>query len=163
MLHHVAHLSLLLGQDAFGNLSVQKIMEDMEGAGIFVHHGENIAVRKVHAGEIDGDGNGGLVVFNRLTNAAANCLNHEAVQSVDALCLLEYRDKGIGRQHAAIRVDPAGEGLKAAKLPGDRANHRLVVDLYMTRGKGSIKVFQYKLIQALFHGGLLSETRVVSL
>ena len=149
--HHVAHLSLLFGKDAFGDLYIEKIVGDMAGTGVFIH-GKNIALCKVHARQVDGNGNRGLVVFNRLTNAAADRLDHKAVKPVDALCLLEYRDKGIGRQHAALRVDPAGESFKAAKQPGDRADHRLVIDLYMTSGKGGIKAFQYKSLQAFFHG-----------
>ena len=151
--HDGVHQTLLLGHHALGDLNVEKIVRNLIGADVPVHHGEDVAQQKVQTREVDGHGDGGLAALDRDSYAAADLSDHIAVQLMDAPGLLQHGDKGVRGQEAAFGIDPARQGLKAAKLPGDGADDGLVVNLYPAVFEGAVKVVKYILPQSLFHGG----------
>ena len=145
------HRKLLLCQDALCNLYIKKIVRHLKVRHRPVHHFKNITQRKIHAGQIDGDGDNGFTGINGGTNTTADLPDHMAVKPVDKLFALQHRDKLHRLDHTVLGIDPARQRLKAAQLPGDRTDHRLIIDLNKAFGESLIKAFKNIGIQALFH------------
>ena len=116
-----------------------------------VRNGKDIAKGKVQPGQIHRNGNGGLAFRDAAPDPRAGLPEDCGVQPVDRPFLFQYRDKFIWINHTQFRIDPAGQCLKAAQLPGRRTDDRLIIRLDFVTLYCLFIIFLNKIFQISSH------------
>ena len=70
---------------------------------------------------------------------------------MNGLDMFKNRDKLVRINDAVYGINPPGEGLKTAQLPGHRPNDRLVIDLNVLVINGFLVILNNILIKVSFH------------
>ena len=149
--HNALQHFLLFGHYALGNFKVDKVMGNLVVADDLVRNGKDIAKGKVQPGQIHRNGNGGLAFRDAAPDPRAGLPEDCGVQPVDRPFLFQYRDKFIWINHTQFRIDPAGQCLKAAQLPGRRTDDRLIIRLDFVTLYCLFIIFLNKIFQISSH------------
>ena len=144
-------LFLLISHYALGNFKVNIFMGNLVLADDPVRQVEDIAKSKIKPRQIHRNGNRGLPVGNTAPDPGAYLPEDGHVQLMDHPQLFQYGNEIVGINHAPLRVDPPGQRLKTAQLPGEGADDRLVVNLDLALFDCFFKVLLNKFFQISCH------------
>ena len=147
------HGLLVLRHHALGDFDIEEIVGNLVLGGDAVHDAKDVAQLKIQAGEVHGHGNGRLVPVQRFADSRADLPDDAAVQQVDDPHALQHGDELIRANHSVVGVHPARQRLKAAQLPGNRADDGLVIGLDIPPLQCGVKVALDVLHQVGLHGG----------
>ena len=108
----------VFGYDAFGNFKVNVFMRNLVLADDHIRHGKDVTESKIKPGQVHRNRNGSFSVVNFIPDHFAHLSENVRIQLMDHPFLFQYGNELIGIYHAQLRVDPPGQRLKTAQLPG---------------------------------------------
>ena len=110
----------------------------------FFHEIKGLHDVKIHSGQVHRYGKNGMARLLQLMVKPGGGFDDIAVQQMDELHLLQYRDEDAGKYHALLRILPPGQGFQAADLSRKGSGYGLVVHMDMTLFHGIFKIPKHK-------------------